>query len=352
MDATEAVDIPMGPAEIVEHVDEMLSWLAVASEGERLGRYHAGHFRRAVPVIRVGERIYGELLPNSVIAAESEEDERAAVDELVSEQQSVMAVLPRWLRREKRVSYARLVEHASLDEVPIVMQLALGKAGGDDATDLRLEDQHPSFIGVRYRLVSIGDEDEATRKALVARMRLPQVARVFLVQEVLAFEDGRSNYHRTWFAMWNDRFFDLGRQPLGLPLIETGELFSPELLLLTDAAVDAMVRESDWIVELALSARRTGIGLRTDALGARELVNMLRSGDTPKGRRKSLVHWVSEHMRRRKRLDAAATIKVAAHLRGINGIDAGRYHARIWPATLDIARAKNGVKYDHATQEL
>jgi hypothetical protein len=334
-------EIRLDPLELVDRVDEMLAWLAIASQSN--AHYVKSHFMRADPVVSLGGDRYGELMPNSVTIIEEGEDE------LYSDREWNKNALTNWLSFTPRVAYARLVESSdSLEEHPVLMQTG-NDGAGDAVEDLELVDEYgsPSYIGVRYALSSVGDESKQTQRLIASRAGLPQTARVFRTQDYHVFEDGRGRCHTGFFAAWNGKFYDLRKRPLGFAANgDAGNMFSPELLSLTNALADAFVRDTSWTVELSLSKDRTGVGLRTDAIGAREIVNVLRAADSSAGRRKSIVHWVSEHMRKRRRLDPSAAVQVAAHLRGVSGLNAGRYHVRVWPATSAIRQAKNGKRYD------
>lgn len=340
-------EIALDPHELVDRLDEMLCWMAISSEGHKLS-YDASQFHRAVPFIGVGNGELAELTPTSAMA----DGMLSAEESLVYGGKDVAKLMAtRGLQEMKRLSYAEITEHAEMDEVSMQMQFG-GKSGGDDVDDLTItrEGGEKFYVGCRYKLRSISDETEAERKWYTRRFRLPQIARVIRIQQIISFCDGRSIAEMSWLAAWGGSLFDLARRPLGFVVSDTGDSFSPEVVFLCAAYGEHVAHRDSWTVELSLNKRRTGVGLKTDALGAREFVNMIRGSDTKSGRRKSLVHWVDEHMRRKNRLDAEATVAVAGHLRGMAGIEAGSHYARVWPSPSDIARAKNGQRFGGAAQ--
>jgi hypothetical protein len=333
------VSIALSADEILDHVDEMLAWEAIA--GCASMTLCVPHFRKAVPFLKLGRGVYGVLTPSSIEA--KERDIRPDGWELF-EFEALRRNLPATLEEFPRIQYARIVEHDPKDDV--VTNVPVQFHEGDGVSDM-VSGDGGSWRGVRFHIESIGEiTKKESRRDFINRHRLPQVARLFGHQHVLAFRDGRATSAQYVFAMWNRKLWTLHKTPLGHDEAYAHD-FSWEPAFVADAIAHERARESLWNVELSLSRDRTGVALQTDAIGAREIVNMLRGSDTPKGRRKTLVHWVEGHMRRRRKLDAAAEVKVRAHMRGMGAIDAGRYHARIWPATSAISEACNGEKYDH-----
>lgn len=106
------------------------------------------------------------------------------------------------------------------------------------------------------------------------------------------------------------------------------------------AAVEQNLSEDLWTVELSMSKERTGLAIQTDAVGARDLVNSL--GRMPS--RKTLVHWVSAHHRRRR--SGGDPSMVRAHLRGTQFAVTKHLYATIWPSVEDIDKAANGRRFD------
>jgi hypothetical protein len=331
------IDVRVDAAEIVDRVDDMLAWLAIASQGAQ--GYYPRHFRCARPYVALGGDQTGELMPDRVEALEVHDDQSVNVSQAIERR-----ALPLWLAQSTQLQYAHLIE-ANDNGLFYLVDQNRTPLLGDKIDDCVSRDEHDveCVKGARYALASIGDDPDA--RWTTQRYGLPQVARVLRIQTMVALLDGRAATSISWCAMWNRRFYDLAKRPLGRVIEGSNDEHSSEIELLANAMVDGLHRKTSWTVELALSAHRTGVGLRTDALGAHELVNMLRGSDTATGRRKSIVHWVREHMRRRNRLDHEATIKVASHLRGVQHLAAGRYHVNIWPSTNDVALAKNGARF-------
>lgn len=332
----DTVEIALEPVEILDRVDDMLSWLAVASQCASL-YYNATHFYRANPIVLLGDGAYGRIVPSGLVAREHAEP---SADDVLSPSGEWLPSLLRVLGNVRDLRHASLIECNPSDRTPYSGQGSVTR--GDDTADC----SNGLFIsGVSHRLDSVGELAPKESRRYALGCRFPQSARIFVQQHLLVLRDGRAQCTNTLFGMWNGCFYDRHKRQLGLRLEGRDGLYSPELFALRLAASHLIENKSAWTVELSLGSKRTGVGLRTDALGAREFVNMLRGSDTVDGRRKSIVHWVSEHMRRRNRLDAAATVKVASHLRGIQGLDAGRYHARIWPSRDDVEAAKNGARF-------
>lgn len=345
----ELVEISLSANEIMDYVDDMLAWLAIASESPIL--YEHSHYLRAVPLILVGGEQYGILTPSSAKCSALDEAPQEEQDAArLAYEQSGAAHLPRLLARYRGVRYARIFEHRAEQEVGLHNGVPRASAVGDDMG----QESNGAAVrvrGARYSMESIGECAHQLRKQYVAQLKLPQIARVFEHNSIVIREDGRATSGVVPFAYWNGTLFDVRRRKLKA-FFENGEE-SPTnraLYTLLHGIQEAINREVSWDVELALGARRTGIALKTDAIGARELVNLLRKSETKAGRRKSLVHWVDEHMRRQRRDDPEATIRVKAHLRGLAGLDAGGYYARIWPATGALDAASNGDRYRGAAQ--
>lgn len=105
------------------------------------------------------------------------------------------------------------------------------------------------------------------------------------------------------------------------------------------SAADQVCAEEYWSVEIALSQGRTGLAVRTDAVGARELVTALgRSAN-----RRVLVHWVKSHYRQRRGGDPSL---VRAHLRGTQFALAKHLYVTVRPSIADIDVACNGARFD------
>jgi hypothetical protein len=339
---TEKICIQIDATEILDRVDDMLAWEAIASYGP-LGRYYADHFKRAEPLVHLGNQTWGTMTPASLEVGEAQQyaPETAFADFLTDDdfELEIEDTAPKMVSMMNyRLCYARLMERERDDSVFAAVGL-----GGDHVPEF----EHPKLPGyawsnVRYHLESIAELNGSLLKRYANAYRFPQAARVFLRQHVLAFQDGRASNGAVLIGFWNGRFFNTDRMPM--------KGVNSQALAFYNTILDQFDRDQNWIVELSLTQQRTGVGLRTDAVGARELANMLRGSDTSAGRRKTLVHWVNEHMRRRRALDPEATIKVRSHFRGKNGLDAGRYHLRIWPASEKIAAASNGARFDFSQE--
>lgn len=331
---TKIMSIGIEPEELIERVDDMLAWLAVASVNKDL-HYDQQAMFRAQPVVLLGKdhdgvREYGELTPKSVLVEDYQDDDDFDFEQHIKDLRSKKGFLARWVCSSKSINHSILTEHDITDDVSLmsssirygddVSDLHMKSATGNDGEVFHINEQ----LGTQYELGAVGFVAEIDRKAFVRAAKLPQVAKVVRLQQLIVLHDGRSEIRHSFVAAYNNELFTMRKERLGT--------WSRELSHIQHAFVEHERRRRDWIVELSLGKQRTGVGLRTDAMGARELVNSMR-GTQLGARRKALIHWVDEHMRRRNRLDREATVKVAGHLRGTAGVDCGRYHARIWPAS-------------------
>jgi hypothetical protein len=332
-------DLVLDAQEVMDHVDEMLAWQAIASESAVV--YEHSHYYRAVPMIDVGGHNLAMLTTQAARCLEDQPEDDRKADNARYEAWS-RAALPDLLTRYKGVRYARIMESRGTTIFGNALSGEMSTSG-DDVRDA-LEDG--GFKGARYSMESIGECSDQVRRRLGKELRFPQVARLFMHNAIVALADGRATSATRWVGYWNRTLFDVNRKPMR----PTGDGTNPTLVALMHGIVEVRNRETWWDVELALGAKRTGIALKTDAIGARAVVNLLRKTETRSGRRKSLVHWVDEHMRRRRADDEEATIQVKAHLRGLAGLDAGRYFARIWPAAGALDRASNGDRYRGVSQ--
>jgi hypothetical protein len=329
------IELRLGAQEIMERVDDMLSWEAIASQAEL--RYEWSHFMRAVPLVSVGADHWGVLTPTSIEANEQEIEDEATRKELnAGASMYYEEALPEFLEttfRHKTVRYAQLIECDRSKECAAGAGTDHPTLKGDDVSDLESTDGC-AWLGATYHLESIGEVGSKSAKAYQRVCRLPQTARVFLHQHVFAFADGRATSNVTGFGYWNRRFFELGKNHERLAKkMDGNRFFHPSLIQLASGIAECVDRAEVWGVELSLGGpQRTGVELRTDAIGARAFVKLLRTAETASARRKSVVHWVNEHMRRRRASDASAEIFVRGHLRGMQSVPCGRYHARIWPA--------------------
>jgi len=385
------VEIHVDAEEVVDRIEEMLSWLSVASQAGLT--YEVSHFFRARPYILLVDGVVGELTPSSVVVYD---DHGVDYNQTLSQYESGLEQrrsLPALLEkpRYRNVRYAELVEHDPRDPNDSVNigRLSRKNCTGDllntnkfieflessghnnlgltvDADDnlyrasgtnididaaaddflksdycvlSRLFKDTQSWGRVKYSLNSIGESTPLVSRARAAKYKLPQTARTFLCQGVVMFEDGQVIANQEEFALWSGKFFDMRRRPISVD--------DRINFLLCSALAEADVRQQSWEVELSFGRRRTGVSLSTDAVGARMFTNMLRREHTGAGRRRALVHWVREHMRRRRADDVEASVLVNAHLRGQATVDMGLRHARIWPSKNAVDSARNGSKYVH-----
>lgn len=326
------VSITMEPEEVLDHVDAMLAWEAIASE-QKGHLYSWSAMKRAEPLIRIDADTWGVLTPSSV---EVEVDD-GETDYATSDQEHTdwyeKVVGPQLLQTIARVRpYTTIAElDPRIDRV-----LRCGDMAAGDASVGDLIDETIYWRGVQYEMDSFYELHRELAKKSAAQLRLPQTARFFFRDRIIAFHDGRSVSVRSRFAYWGGRFFDYSkkRKPFVIRDDDGSNAFAPDLQRLVAACLLGEKRDRQFTVELCLGPKRTGIGLSTDAIGARAFVTMLGRERTAKGRRAALVHWVREHMRRRRRDDSAPTVKVRAHTRGVETVSAGRYHARIWPSRI------------------
>ncbi len=352
-DLTELVDIKIDPQEIVERVEELLAWEAIASEGSGI-RYDWQEFLRADPYIRLGTHAYGRLAPASMEACDMSEYYALPRDERVEANMTDNL----WLRQHftpqldlalsklgDRLSYASIVECAP----DATVDAHLHTSGWGDNVDDSKNDG--GWLGVQYLLKATFEAPRKLRDWYRTRYRLPQTAKIFNVQHVAAFRDGRASSGMLTIGYWAGQFHDLAtkrpyQQIVNLIGLRAGDVYDYATDLISEAWEAQISRRQEWTVELALGPKRTGIGLATDATGALEFINAIRGKDTKAGRRKTLVHWVSEHMRQRR--GATQPHLVRAHLRGRQTLEAGPFAARIWPSREDIERACNGTRFEDA----
>lgn len=100
----------------------------------------------------------------------------------------------------------------------------------------------------------------------------------------------------------------------------------------------AVARHYSWAVTLGFPGSPS-INLMTDPTGALELLALR---DVSKGsRRDALVHWVSEHWRRRCK-DPSSFSRVKAHLRGKTFIEWDGLHCEVVPSLADVASCSQG----------
>jgi hypothetical protein len=109
----------------------------------------------------------------------------------------------------------------------------------------------------------------------------------------------------------------------------------------------ALRRRYDWEVEFAMSDKRTGVVVTTDAAGAQEM--LATRTKAPKSRRAALVHWVREHWRKGRQTAPSAPANptlIRSHMRGMIECEYGGLYCRIYPSQFDLDRASNGAKFE------
>lgn len=107
------------------------------------------------------------------------------------------------------------------------------------------------------------------------------------------------------------------------------------------------VRRYDWRVNIAIDSGPS-VAFVTDPIGAREV---FRLRDIPNGgeRRAALLHWVSEHWRKRRK-DPDEERKVRAHLRGATEFQWNGLRCCIRPSEFDAEQAQWRPAVAGATQ--
>ena len=110
----------------------------------------------------------------------------------------------------------------------------------------------------------------------------------------------------------------------------------------------ATIEHTEWHIKVAFARRYSwrvclgyegfpSIAFATDPVGAAEV---FRLRDVPEGRsrRAALLHWVSEHWRRKRASDPSATVSVRAHLKGAKRFAWNGLSCEVIPSTYDLAR--------------
>lgn len=344
------IEVEVAPEEILERVDEMLAWMAIASEASKPDvdnplLFSQKDLFRASPVVDLGNDSYGVLTPKGFRAPAEpqchfDEGRYAGDDRRVAEYRAVIdAIMTNRSGIAERPSYARMIEGVG-DEYALLS----GKSG-DDVSDNRLADGEDfdcaegTYKDIVYRLESayLAEKEEAHSSRRLWNVNAP--ISVLIYQCIGAFRDGRAASGRATFG-WYPK--------AGLVSLQSMKPVraDPVLAIMANLFKAQERRKREWTIELALGEERTGIGLQSDAVGARALANELRHQHDTRSGRRVLVHWVNEHMRRRRDASLDPSF-VRAHLRGRTQIRIGsRYVARIYPSRLDIERACNGARFD------
>ena len=290
----------LSAAEVVDLVEEQLSWLAVADECVHDFRevtrspFFVDHFQSAEPWVSLGGEDAGTIEADGVTAGGPIDSIKALQNVRPEDFLRVAATFLRDLRRPFRV--------ARIDEV----------TDGYNMSSFALLPKAQSIKSGPLR----GWRNLWAQTVVLKRDQPPSAGSVSV----------------TPFAM---------RPDLGDVRHVNGSRLDPGVQRgLAFLAADQCVRESAWLVELSLSPERTGVALQTDAVGARSLLESLgRNAD-----RKALVHWVREHYRKR-RAGSDKTL-VRAHLRGTQVAVTRHFFATVRPSVVDIDRACNGKRFE------
>lgn len=359
--------IKLQPEEIVELVEDRLAWLAIASTGKH--KYVQDFFRRAIPTIELGSRASGII---DVAGVEADEDHNLMKDDPIFAL-AHHAAGKALNRLGERFALAKLEEKLPTDSVAADFSTSSHKVlQKTDFADVPVADEHESYRtahlkGVQYQLSAMGMLSKADGQRLLKgpMAQLPCI----LYQQVTQLKDGRSvseclaygltsngllackTSGSTGWSTLNAEWTKLAQEmevPHEWQHRDNPATVHPLQFQFDDFVVTQFLRRREWTVELSLDRRRTGVGLATDALGARELIHAMNlDGSTKPSRRSALLHWVREHMRRQR---SGSESVVRAHLRGKQELQAGSYWATIWPARQDIERVCNGAKFDQATR--
>lgn len=314
------VEITVDAQELVETVEERLAWLAIADQSTKL--YDPNDIRRAECVVDIGRGTYGRLSVGKVSTAPlSFVRPNTGIEGLKGTySKEIAAALP---RLGQRMRFAMM--HESSD--------AHGCNRWESLYSADQRRQPPKFW-----LKSCGVMTSTESAHFYVKHRRPdyisRATTVVLFQELSIMPDG-----------------SVSRMLVDAALTKEGQLLDPRSAAPLNALVHSdllfftalqFLRRQYWVIELSMTRDRTGIGLETDATGAREFTRMLGREQTRNGRRKSLVHWVNEHYRANR---SGSTSLVRAHLRGTTHVRAGDFFAAVTPSRVDVERACNGSRY-------
>lgn len=356
------VSVRLDAREVLDHIESMLAWLAVASTDRHVCLHE--DFRRATPMIRVNDNSWGELTPTSVECSDNDafvllpEKERVQFTRRDWEYaQSSMPVLINALDRiGERPRASTLTEFTPGDEVLAAIS-GTGRGGVKDLNPYRIVEDvdgesdlrtYGTFHGVKWLLESLGQCAKAEADTLKRAFALPQMSRVFVMQTVAVFVDGQSASQNMGFWTDGKSLWHLSKQRQRAVVVSPRDgttIPHPVVPHVVQLICNALKRIDKWDIELCLSRDRTGVALSTDAVGAKEFIKEVCRESGAVGRsREAIVHWVREHMRR-SRKEGADPHLVRAHLRGKQVLRAGDYHVRIYPSRQDIDRAINGKRF-------
>lgn len=360
MGAEKVVAVPQGATEriklsaqeIVDMVEEQLSWLAVASTTDH-GIY-AADFCRAESVIQLGKYTTATIDVEGVDAWDQSDfmalPTSARIAHNRKQLMEVRELGPRLLPKlGERFRFARLSQ-CNPDDITNVW---CGMDGRLDDADFADKDDRRLVTGLRgviYRLHSIGllSQSESDKWTQIGSPFVRGL-RCLVFQDVVAFRDGRSASFPLAVPMRNDgRLLELlTGKPLGDEDPVTAEdglpCDHPWNWEFGSFVASQYLRREKWVVEVSLSRDRTGLGLETDGAGALALVRTLEGQRDRRARRGVLVHWVKEHFRRKR---SGGESIVRAHLRGKTELEAGGMWITVWPARTDIERACNGPRFE------
>lgn len=285
--------IKVDAQEVVDLLEEQLAWLAVAGETfEEAGGdlFHCEYFRNADPWVNLGKGDTGGLSPSTV-------DVGSKVEEIcsgVNEDGLSRLLRGEWSRLRRPLQYARVIQGShgykmtSFARLPPYCKFKSGKERG--------------LYPIRVQHISLHNEDR------------PDLG-----------------------------IMDFAMSACGSRLLERSTM-RPGPRVLQEAMLASVLeqceREKCWLVEVSMSKNRTGLALRTDAVGAREFVN----GLGRMGERKPLVHWVREHYRRRRTEKDPALVR--SHLRGTQVALTRTMWVTIRPSIVDIDTACNGARFE------
>ena len=336
--------ISVGSDEIVERVEDMTAWLAIASEKTNTLRkdmvFQMEHFYAAEPIISLGDGDIGWLRPNSVdaITPDTITTEEPKVD-IVPEAFTKYVGDMLSNRGDAPFGYGS----AMMECVPGDKVLGLAFTGDMvRPSDLRsgsVNDPVHIISNAKWQLMSVGVLPKSGAGWYKKKYNLPVLAPIVIAQSVTILEDGRALCGAVPY-WWTGRLMDVTTKKPAFHGKRSTFLHS-----LAPAVINYAKRQDNWTVELALSENRTGVGLPTDAHGAKEFLNTLsKAGDSNSSRRKALVHWVSGHMRQSR--SGGDPHFVRDHLRGkqtfkINSTT----FVRIYPSRTDISKACNGARF-------
>jgi len=320
------VSIKLGAHEIVEYVDEALSWLAIASASTDIA-FIKNDLHRASLVSKLDKDVWAEIECDTVHAFEKADYYKEPTTAIpgVTDEHLFQRKMISEIRQYERPCMAGIVMHSENVFVP-------GSSG---------DKMSPGLVDAAMDLESIALTPEKEARPIKSRLSIPDRFDLYIHQIIVALPDGRASGMVNFYCHDGKRFLDKNRMPLTL----SGEEIHPWDRHITNLLAEQLGRLSRWTIELSLTESRTGVGLQTDAIGAREFIKAAAAcTGTRNEKRGPLVHWVSEHMRASRNPDLDPHL-VRAHLRGRQTVACGDYVARIYPSAIDCKRACNGARF-------